>query len=795
MAKYNSEEIEKKWQEYWEKKGIYKFCKDSDKDIYSIDTPPPYASAGHLHVGHALHYTQFEIIARYKRMRGFNVYFPPCFDDNGLPTEKFVEKKLGINKKNTDRVEFRKICREESRKAIKDYSDEVFKALGHSYDWDLLYNTIGDEAQKVSQKSFLDLVKQGDCYRAEEPVIWCPYHGTALAQAEVIDLDRHTTLNYIDFDIEGNEERVTIATTRPELLPSCVGIFVNPEDNENSHLIGKKLKVPLFNYEVEVKSDENVDMEFGTGVLMVCTFGDNADIEKWKKYNLDLKVCIDEEGKLNELADKYEGLDVKEAKEKIIADLRGEGRLKKQEKLQQTVGSCERCDTPVEYIVTKQWFVKALDYKDELIKQGRKINWYPNYMRNRYEDWVNNLGWDWCVSRQRYYGVPIPVWYCKECDKPIFPSEDSLPIDPTQESLDKECECGSDDFEAEDSVFDTWMTSSVTPQIAGRWLENKENYDNVFPFSLRPQAQDIIRTWAFYTILKSYLHSKSIPWENIAIGTYVLDEKGHGMSKSKGNVVWADDLLERYDVDTFRYWVGNAKWGGDLPFKESELVAGKRFMKKLWNASKFVLMNLEDMEKIERPEKLELIDNWHLVKLNNLIEDVTKSFEEYETGDAKRKAERFFWDFTDNYLEIVKDRVYKGEGEKKKSAQYVLAKTLLAMLKMFSPIMPHITEEIYHKKFSEFEGKDSIHISNWPEKEKIDDETVEEKGNLFIEILKKVRHEKSSENKSVKAPINITIEKDSREKLEGMIEDLKNVTNAGDVKEGNFNIEFLNEEC
>ncbi|GAF67306.1 unnamed protein product, partial [marine sediment metagenome] len=361
----------------------------SKKPIYSIDVPPPYASSGHLHVGHALHYTQFEVIARYRRMAGFNVYFAPCFDNNGLPTEKYVEEKFKISKASTTRAEFRKLCKEESAKVEKSYANRFFRALGHSYDWSLLYTTIDPEAQKIAQTSFLDLIKKGECYRSEEPTIWCTKHQTALAQAEVEDLTRTTKLSYIYFDLE-NGKKIEIATTRPELLPACVGIFVHPEDKRYKKLVGKKAIVPLFKQKVRIMEDEKVDMEFGSGIVMICTFGDTTDIDWWKRFKLDIKVCITKDGKLNELAGKFKNLTLNEAKKAIIEELDKEGKLIKQENLQQTVGSCWRCNTPIEFIVTKQWFINALKHKDALIKQGRKIKWYPGFYKARYEDWTNN---------------------------------------------------------------------------------------------------------------------------------------------------------------------------------------------------------------------------------------------------------------------------------------------------------------------------------------------------------------------------------------------------------------------
>ena len=780
---YNFKETEQSILKFWEKEKIYKFDSKKEKKVYSIDAPPPYASAGHLHVGHALSYTQFEIIARIMRMAGFNVYFAPGYDDNGLPTEKYVEEKLGINKAKTNRAEFRKICLEESKKVESIYTEKVFKRLGHSYDWGLLYQTISPEAQKVSQTAFLKLIKKGECYRAKEPTIWCPYHETALAQAEVEDLNRKTKLNYIEF---GVSEKVLIATTRPEFLASCVGIFVHPDDKRYKRLIGKEIEVPLFNYKVKVIKDETVDPEFGTGIMMVCTFGDNADIEKWKKYKLDLKISIDDKGRLNELGGKYKGLTLHEAREAISKDLEKEGRLKKQETLDQTVGSCWRCSTPVEYIVKEQWFINTLKHKKRLLEMGRRVKWHPGFMRTRYENWVKNLGWDWSISRQRYYGVPIPVWYCERCGI-LLPDEKDLPLDPIE--VNKKCiKCNKLAIPEED-VFDTWMTSSNSPEIALRWLENPIQYKKLAPMSLRPQSHDIIRTWAFYTILKSYLLFNRIPWKNIIINTFVLDSKGRGMSKSKGNVVWAEELVEKYGADVFRYWVGGSNLGSDLPFNEQELIAGKRLVTKIWNATKFVFMNLEDFDG-RKPKKLEKIDQLFLEKLNQTTKKAREQYLSYNVSGARKTIEDFFWSmFCDNYLEIVKKRVYNSNGSRKISAQYTLYQSLLTLLKLFSPITPFITEEIYQKYFKKREKEKSIHLTNWPEaKGKI---SPSEDLDLFLKILGKVRQEKSNAKKAMNFEIVLTIPKKEQQIINEMIDDLKGVSNAKSIKEGKFNVELV----
>jgi len=782
LGRYDSKKIEETWKKHWDREKIFRFNPKSKRSIFSIDTPPPYASSGHLHIGHALHYTQFEIIARIMRLLGREVYFPPGFDDNGLPTEKYVEEKLGINKKKVSREEFRKLCRKESEKIEKQYAERVLKRLGHSYDWSLLYTTISPEAQKIAQTSFLRLVKKKDCYRAEEPVIWCPYHETALAQAEVEDLKRQTKLNYIYFDTEDGEQ-VQIATTRPEFLPACVGVFVNPKDKKNKKLIGKNLIVPLFKHKVKVRADEKVEMDFGTGIVMVCTFGDNTDIEWWKKHKLELRNLLNKDGSLNELAGKYKGLSIAEARGEILEDLRAEGRLGKQELLQQTVGSCWRCSTPVEYIVTKQWFVKTLKYKKELIKRAGQINWKPEFMRKRFENWTENLAWDWIISRQRYYGIPIPAWYC-DCGEILLPDEKELPIDPLE--VRKKCEKCGKQMTPDKDVFDTWMTSSNSPEVAGRWLENPKQYKKIAPFSLRPQSHDIIRTWAFYTILKSHLLFNRIPWKNVMIGTYVLSAEGKGMHKSKGNAVWADEIIEKYSVDAFRYWVGSASIGSDLPFKEQELVAGKKFLNKLWNASKFVIMNLKNRKK---PAKLEKIDLWMLQELVDMEKQVKKFYENYNISEARKKIEAFFWhNFCDNYLEIVKDRIYNNK-KGRESAQYTLYYSLLTILKLFSPITPFITEEIYQSYFKKYEKDRSIHISEWPDLKIKRSKDAEKLGKLFISILQKVRKFKAEKKVSVKKPIILYLEKNKIKKLGKAEEDLKAVTNA-EIREGRFKIQL-----
>ncbi len=737
--------IEEKWQKWWEKEKIYKFNPKSKSEIYSIDTPPPYASADHMHMGHALNYTQFEIISRYKRMRNFNVYFPPCFDNNGLPTEKYVEEKYKISKTDMSRAKFRKLCRKEASKVEEKYIKQFFKALGHAYDWDLLYTTIGPEAQKVAQTSFVDLYEKGYAYRAKEPVLWCTFHQTALAQAEVEDAKRKTKLNWVYFELE-NGKKIEIATTRPEFLPSCVAVFVNPADKRFEHLIGKKIKVPLFNYWVPIMTDKEVDMEFGSGAMMVCTFGDNADLEKWRKYKLPLKICLNKDGKLNKNAGKYEGLYLNQAKKAIIEDLDGFGLLIKQDDIEQTVGVCWRCNRPIEFLPTKQWFIKTLAFKKELIKQGKKIKWYPAFYRKRFEDWTNNLGWDWIISRQRYYGVPMPIWYCKKCSKEYVADKSILPIDPFEVKPDKKCSCGSTQFDPEKDVFDTWMTSSMSPEIASRWLTKPKQFNKIMPMSLRPQSHDIIRTWAFYTILKSHLHFKDIPWKELVISNYVLDPKGKGMSKSKNNAIWLDDLLKTYNADSIRYWVATVSLGKDMPFKEKDIIRGSKILIKLWNSSRFISMNLKNIT--EKP-KLELADKWILSRLAETTKNYLKYFDKYEISQARREVEDFFYsEFCDFYLEMIKYRIYGEDKKSKEAAQWTLNKTLFDILQMFAPFIPHATEEIYQTLYKKSIKTKSIHLTKFSTDLQIDKNAIA-LGKQACNLISEIRKHKQDNNMSL----------------------------------------------
>ncbi|MEM4318412.1 MAG: valine--tRNA ligase [Candidatus Pacearchaeota archaeon] len=776
---YNPQEIEPKILEFWEKEKIFKWDPKKKGKIFSIDTPPPTVS-GKMHIGHAFNYTSFDVIARFKKMQGFNLFFPFGTDDNGLATERLIEKLKGIRAKEIGRDRFIDIC----LKTLKEITPEFiadWKRIGMSCDFELFYSTINTHCRAISQKSFIQLYKAGREYRKEAPTIWCPECQTAIAQVELKDKQFESTFNDIIFKV-GNEN-IIISTTRPELLPSCVAIFYHPSDERYRHLKGKKAKVPLFNFEVPILEDENVDIAKGTGIVMCCTFGDITDIEWWRKHNLPLKISINKEGKM--IVKGYEGLSINEARKKIIEDLKLAGLLVGQKKIMHIVNVHERCDTPIEFLVTKQWFIRYLDLKEIFLKLGKQLRWHPEFMRVRYENWIRGLKWDWCISRQRYFGVPFPVWYCKNCDNEILANEDELPVDPLIDKPPvKECpKCKSKEFFPETDVLDTWATSSLTPIIAIE-LVNKKLHKKLFPMDLRPQGQDIVTFWLFNTVVKSWLHYKKLPWRNAMITGYVLSSEGEKMSKSKGNIIEPQELIKKYCADSLRYWASSVKLGEDLNVDEKEFIAGQRLLTKLWNAAKFF-----NFASDKKPKSINKIDYWLFLKLNELIDECTKAYENYDVSKARSLLLNFFWHtFCDDWLEIAKNRIYKQDN----SACFTLYFALSTIVKLFSPILPFITEEIYQLYMKKIEKKKSINFCSWPKKIKLKkDKTIIFNGEKFIEILHKVRSVKADAKKSLKAEIILSLESKDFEILKDYIDDLKAVTNAKEIIKDKFNVKFL----
>ncbi|MBN2503015.1 MAG: valine--tRNA ligase, partial [Anaerolineales bacterium] len=531
--RFNANETEARLLESWARNGTYAFQKGADKPVYSIDTPPATVS-GHLHLGHIYSYTHADLMARYFRMNGYNVFYPMGFDDNGLPTDRLLEKTIGEQARRLDREAYAQKCLELGKEFGQAYR-ELWTRLGLSIDWNHTYRTISPTSRKTAQWSFLDLYKKGLIYRQEAPTQWCPECGTGIAQAEVDDLERESEFITLAFTL-ADEETLEIATTRPELLPACVAIFVHPEDQRNQHLIGQKATVPLFGQSVPILADPAADPKKGTGVVMCCTFGDAADVIWWQEHNLPLIAAIDRQGRMTDAAGQYTGLPVAAARKQIKADLDAAGLLLDRRPIIQTVRVHERCDTPIEYIVTRQWFVKVLEYKEDLLTIGAEMDWHPPHMQSRYQSWVENLAWDWCISRQRHFGVPFPAWFCVNCGEVVLATEEQLPIDPTNATPSGHCPaCSGEYFRPETDVMDTWATSSLTPQLAGQWLSNPELYAAVYPFSLRPQAHEIIRTWAFYTIVKAHHHGWEPPWQELGISGWGIAAPGQGkISKSRG---------------------------------------------------------------------------------------------------------------------------------------------------------------------------------------------------------------------------------------------------------------------
>ncbi len=797
---YDPKEAEPRWQKYWEEKEIFKFDLESKAEIFSIDTPPPTVS-GKMHIGHAFSYTQQDFIARFQRMIGKNVFYPFGTDDNGLATERLIEKTKDIKSKDMKRDEFVKICLTTLDNELRPKYLADWKRIGMSCDWSIFYTTIDKHCQAISQRSFIELYEAGREYRKDAPAMWCPECRTGISQVECQDKILDSFFNDIVFKVKGKgkEEELIIATTRPELLPSCVAVFYHPDDERYQKYKGKKANVPLFDFEVPILPDERADPEKGTGTVMCCTFGDQTDMEWQKAHNLPIKVSISEDGKMNELAGKYKGLSIELARKMIIEDLKDKRLLLTQTPIKHAVNVHERCGTEIEFIPSKQWFIRYLDLKDEMLKWGSKLNWFPPHMKSRYDHWVKGLQWDWLISRQRYFGVPFPVWYCKKCEEIVLAKKEHLPVDPLKDKPPiKKCpKCRSEEFIPEKDVLDTWATSSLTPRLTTELFKDKPIFKNLYPMSLRPQAHDIITFWLFNTVVKSNLHYKTNPWKDVVISGHAQDPHGKKMSKSKGNVVEPQEIIEKFSADALRYWSAGSKLGDDLPFQEKDLVTGIKFCTKLWNAGKFVLMHLEDYNN-EKP-KLEFFDRWVLSKLNRVIESSTESFEKYEYSRTKAETDNFFWNvFCDYYLEIIKDRLYNPDRrgmEEKRSAQYTLYICLLDILKLMAPITPHVTEEIYQLYFSKKEHKKSVHVSSWPkhDKEMMNDE-LEEIGDMAIGIISAVRKFKSEKKLSLKTEIILTIECDERIKkgLHAALEDLKAVTVSKDIKFGKGDININN---
>jgi valyl-tRNA synthetase len=824
--KYKPATAEAACNERWLKDEAFKWDEAAPPETdYVIDTPPPTVS-GTLHVGHVYSYTQADIVARYFRMSGRNVLYPIGWDDNGLPTERLVEKVKKVRGGTMAREEFVALCREVIPEYEQQFRD-LFTRLALSVDWSREYQTISDESRTVSQMSFLDLYRKGLLERRMEPTLWDPADRTAIAQAEVEEIEREGRLNYIPFQIEGGGEPALIATTRPELIAACGALIIHPEHPRAKELVGKRAITPLYAVPVPIVADDTVDPEKGTGMVMCCTFGDVTDIQWWRAHKLPLRVVIDQAGKMaGDLpigTDDWPSLDVEGAKAAIaaLAGLKAEkakqailemlserGLIEKQETTRQVVPVAERSGAPLEIIVTPQWFIRTLDFKDAILAKGREIEWKPEYMRQRFESWVEGLKWDWSISRQRHFGVALPVWYSRrpgEEGKVIVPEASELPVDPT---VDTPKGYQPDEVEGERDVMDTWATSSVSPQLNTRSITEElaldwETHQRLFPMSLRPQAHEIIRTWAFYTIVKALHHQQTIPWKTIAISGWCLASDGSKMSKSKGNVIDPVKLLDEYGADPVRYWTGTSRLGHDTALSPNTLNQGKRLVTKLWNAVKLAHMALEQARITPVSPKADIesgaishpMDRWVLGRLAETVKKATDSFEAYEYAAALRAIEDFFWRIhCDNYLEIVKARTrFEGEPDAGQlSALHTLHHVSDTVVRLYAPFIPYVTDTLFDL-LNGAEGADAttVHARGmWPKADdQADADGFRAEGDAFVSILGAARKVKSELQVSMRAEVE-TLTVQGAGALTDLIgdteADLKAVTNAAAVTSGDL---------
>ncbi|MGB7543974.1 MAG: valine--tRNA ligase [Methanothrix sp.] len=724
--------IEEKWVQSWDA-CIYHFDWQSRKPQYIIDTPPPYPT-GNFHIGNALNWCYIDYVARYKRMRGYNVMFPQGWDCHGLPTEVKVEEINHITKNQVPREEFRRLCEKLTEEAIERFHKSMGR-LGLSIDWSNEYVTMKPEYYVKTQTSFVRMHQNGQIYREDHPVNWCPRCGTAIAFAEVEYDSRTTTLNYMRF--VSAEGEMQIATSRPELLPACVAVAVNPHDGRYQKFIGKTVRVPIFDYEVPVLADPVVDTAFGTGIVMICTFGDKQDVRWWMEHHLPLRQVIDREGRLTAVAGPYAGCSVSQAKDRIIQDMQKEDIIFKQEPLEQNVGLCWRCKTPIEILSERQWFVRI--NAEEIKKTAEEIEWVPPHMQVRLKNWADSVEWDWCISRQRIFATPIPVWYCRSCGEVLVAKEEWLPLDPNQTRPPVRCKCGSDDFIPEKDVLDTWMDSSISALAVAGWPDRK---DLRMPTQLRPQGHDIIRTWAFYTILRTKSLEGVRPWDTILVNGMALGEDGHKMSKSLNNFIRPEEVFATNGADALRQWgaMGGSP-GNDIMFQWKEITAASRFQQKLWSIFRFSLPLIANVD--ATPGQ---VDRWLLGELDRLVVKATKAMDAFQFDETMKAIRGFAWEtLADNYIELVKARLYGPDGQEKRAAQSTLYRALETLARLMAPFTPFISEEIYHTLTEE-----SVHVQSWPEPSGVE---VDPAGLAIKEIAAAIRRYKAEKGMALNAPL------------------------------------------
>ena len=768
---YQRKAVEEKWQQYWAENEVYHFDPKSDAEVFSVDNPPRYASGG-LHAGHAVHYTHIDFAARHHGMLGYNVHFPLCFDVNGIPIEVRVEKKYEVSPRTIGRQKFNQMCMDFALANIENMTEQ-FRILGHSMDPSIFYQTASKDYRRITQISFLKLFHQGYIYKGSHPINWCSRCRTALADAEVEHKKKDSRLNTIKFKVEGltaeekaeHGDHIEIATTRPELLCTCHLVAIHPKDEKNRWLLGKKVRAPVFGRTVPVIEDEKVDPKFGSGMVMICTIGDKEDLNWALKYKLPFEMAIDEDGIMTEQAGAYKGMTIVDARAKILEEMKLSGELQKSLPIEQQAGVCWRCSTVVEFLKVPQWFLKLLPFKKEVLAKSDDINWFPEFMKIRLEEWVNSLEWDWVISRQRYFATPIPLWECEDCKEVVLPEEKDCYLDPTVDAPPiSSCPKCSGKLVGCPDVFDTWMDSSLTPLYNCYWERDMEMFKRMYPSSLRPQSHDIIRTWAFYTILRSHLLTGLKPWKNIMMDGFILSPDGTPMHTSKGNVIDPLEALEKYGTDALRYYAASCAVGSDNAFRWKDLVRGERFTKKLWNLERFIGRALEMAEEkgidyqnfaLTAKDLPKLEDRWILSLYSQAGVKALETFDTYQFDKGLKELEYFLWhEVADDYVEMVKYRIYSGEDP----AVFATLHTIgLGLAKLLAPLFPHVTEEAYQEFFAsgdwgERKGPMSIHKSGYSKFSFSDKEAVTE-GARLKSLISTIRNHKSEKGIALNAPL------------------------------------------
>jgi valyl-tRNA synthetase len=815
--------LEAKWDEWWEAAGTYRFDRSKTREeIYAIDTPPPTAS-GSLHLGSVESYTHTDLVARFQRMRGKEVFYPMGWDDNGLATERRVQNYFGVrcdpslpyeptfdvdtlDRPNDDPVpvsrgNFIQLCEHLTAEDEKAF-ESLFRLLGLSVDWTRTYTTIGTASRRASQRGFLRLVRRGLAYTTDAPTMWDVDFKTAVAQAEIEDREIPGTYHRVAFDRDDGAGAVEIETSRPELIPACVALVANPTDDRYASLVGSTVLTPLFRVPVPVLAHELADPEKGTGIAMICTFGDVTDVTWWRELRLPTRVVVRRDGTVapgrfgesgwesrdpdaaNATMAELAGKGTKQARRRIVELLEESGAVRgTPQEIRHPVKFYENGDRPLEVITSRQWFVRTLEYRDALLARGRELRWHPEFMGARYASWVEGLNQDWALSRQRYFGVPFPVWFHLDAEgeptyeEPILPDEDALPIDPQEDvpagyTADQRGEPGG--FIGDPDVMDTWATSSLTPQIAAGWEDDPDLFERLFPMDLRPQAHDIIRTWLFYTVFRAHLEHDSIPWTNAAISGFVLDPDRKKMSKSKGNVVVPTEVFERHSADAVRYWAANARLGYDAAIDEQQMKVGRRLAIKILNASRFALQMEAEPGEITDP-----LDRSMLAALRSLIAEATTALDGYEHAKALDAIERFFWGFTDDYLELVKQRAYGTHGDREAgSAVATLRGALDVFLRLLAPFLPYVTEEVWS-----WWRQGSVHRATWPTAGELPADGADPAVyGVAADVLTAVRKEKALQKISLRAPCERVVVHDTQDRLRLLAQASADLREAGNIR-------------